>query len=337
VLTARNAIAEWVWHYARKRHKNPRDSLWLLKKNLRPWFSHDLRLKRRRDAVQLLDGIVRRGAPVEANRFCQMAGQMCKFLIRDRAWDEKGLDLNPFADIQAPGGAEGSRERVLEAHEIRVYWQALADPAAQVAQERIRLGLQLILVTGQRGGEVRKSKPGDFDLKARRWTIHDTKNGHEHVVPLTDLAVEIVERLLVLSVNCKYLIPHRHKAKCATKPIGKHTFARALRNLRYGKKHGKRGQRPKRLHDGPLAKLEPFTPHDSRRTVVTNLADLGVSRFTIKRIINHRKKKKSKPTDVTEIYDRHDYWGRKLRALKKWDRRLQRIIGREQVAVPLAA
>lgn len=336
VLTVRNAIAEFMWYYARKQRKRPRDALWTLKKNFRPWFKDDVRIKRRRDAVELLDGIVRRGAPVGANRFCRVAGQMFRFLLRERAWNEKGLEANPFADLGQPGGEEGSRDRVLAAREIRVYWHVLADPEGRVVQEHIRLGLQLMLVTGQRGGEVRKAKPQDFDLKARRWIIRDTKNGHEHVVPLTDLAVEIVERLLVLSAGKKYLFPHRHKAK-AGKPIGKQTFSRALRNLRMGKKHGKRGQRPKRLQDGPLSEVAPFVPHDSRRTVVTNLADLGTSRFVIKKIINHRKKRKSKHRDVTDIYDRHDYWGRKLRALRKWDRRLQHIIGRDRVVVPLAA
>ena len=50
-------------------------------------------------------------------------------------------------------------------------------------------------MTGQRVGEVAGIVAAEIDLKAREWRLPGsrTKNGHSHVVPLSDLAIEIIK------------------------------------------------------------------------------------------------------------------------------------------------
>jgi integrase len=63
-----------------------------------------------------------------------------------------------------------------------------------------------------------------------------------------------------------------------------------------------------------------FTPHDLRRTAASHMASLGISRFTISRVLNHVEK------SVTATYDRHSYDAEKRAALDAWAARLEEII-----------
>jgi integrase len=71
-----------------------------------------------------------------------------------------------------------------------------------------------------------------------------------------------------------------------------------------------------------------FRVHDLRRTVGTGLAQLGIDRTTIKKVLNH-----SERGDVTAIYDRHGYDNEKRDALTRWDRRIERILSGERAKV----
>jgi len=64
---------------------------------------------------------------------------------------------------------------------------------------------------------------------------------------------------------------------------------------------------------------EPWTIHDLRRTMSTNLGRLGVSRFIIGRVLNHADQ------TVTGIYDRYEYLDEKRHALALWAEQLNRI------------
>jgi integrase len=65
-----------------------------------------------------------------------------------------------------------------------------------------------------------------------------------------------------------------------------------------------------RARDG--AALAPWTIHDMRRTVATEMGRLGVSRFIIGKVLNHADR------SVTGIYDRHAYLQEKRAALELW-------------------
>ena len=92
---------------------------------------------------------------------------------------------------------------------------------------------------------------------------------------------------------------------------------------------------PSRSSDGPtqpqslihaLAKnrdkfdIPHFTVHDLRRTAATRMAEIGVPRFDIAKVLNHTDQ------EVTAIYDHYAYDAEKKRALLKWGRRLQMIL-----------
>jgi integrase len=65
-----------------------------------------------------------------------------------------------------------------------------------------------------------------------------------------------------------------------------------------------------------------FRLHDLRRTCASGLAELGVDRDTISKILGHR----SADSGVIGIYDRYDREPEKRRALRAWGDHVEQIV-----------
>jgi integrase len=93
-----------------------------------------------------------------------------------------------MAGVRAPN-KEKSRDRVLTDAELAAVWHA-ADKVGYP------LGpiLQVLILTGQRHGEVAGMVWAEIDLDAGLWVLPParTKNGRRHEVPLSRQAVEII-------------------------------------------------------------------------------------------------------------------------------------------------
>ncbi len=160
----------------------------------------------------------------------------------------------------------------------------------------------MILVTAQRPGEVVGIESHEID--GTWWTIPEekAKNNREHRVYLTSLAKEM------LCNGDKYPFP----AADANTPLHVNTLGRAVRRLI--KAHNKTQEEK----DLPL--LEPFTPHDLRRTAATYMAELKVTEFVIGKVLNHTNE------SITGVYNRYAYDDEKQQALTVWAERLEEII-----------
>lgn len=77
------------------------------------------------------------------------------------------------------------------------------------------------------------------------------------------------------------------------------------------------------------SKVPDLRLHDLRRTAASLMTGMGISRLTVKKILNHAER------DVTAVYDRHSYDPEKRTALDAWGRRLEAIVsgteGRENI------
>jgi integrase len=65
--------------------------------------------------------------------------------------------------------------------------------------------------------------------------------------------------------------------------------------------------------------LPHFTVHDFRRTARTHLAALGVEPHVAERCLNHKLK------GVEGVYNRHDYFEERQRALEAWGQLLLKL------------
>ncbi len=287
-------LAEYyIEHYAKRQKKSWEEDERQLRKDVIPKLGHlKAHSVRRRDIIELVEDIADRGAPVTANRTLAVISRMFNFAV-----EREILEATPAAGIKRVHKEQG-RQRVLSEEEIRRFWTNLS--GTQMT-EGVRLALQLMLVTAQRRAEVTEATWDEFDLSAAWWTIPATraKNGLAHRVPLSDLALGLLDRVKALSGDSPYLFPSPR----GNGPITVRALTRAVdRNIE-------------------TLGVADFTPHDLRRTVASHMAGLRIPRLVISKILNHVE------PGITAIYDRHTYDDEKREALDRWANRLGEISG----------
>jgi integrase len=270
------------------------------------WGGRDLRTITRRDVIELLDAIVDEGKPVAANRTLAAVRKLFNWAL------QRGIiEATPVALVEMPG-PEHERERTLAPDEIRSVWAAAGGLGYPFG-----LFFRMALATGQRRDEIARMRWVDIDEGERIWTLSSemTKAGRAHVVPLSPLALEILDEVKEATrllrgepENGKpptYVFTTR-----ADRPISGYSKAKARLD---------KAVAAARREDG-LPALDPWTIHDLRRTVGTGLGKLGILRFIIARVLNHADR------TVTGIYDRHEYLAEKHHALDAWGTYLGNLI-----------
>jgi len=283
-----------------ERHAKPMKRSWredqriLDKDVLSRWGETKAKDIKRRDVIALLDDIVDRGSPIAANNTLAVIRKMFNFAI-----ERSILEDTPCRAVKAPGKTV-ARDRVLSDTEIKTFWTAL-DGAKMTL--RSQLVLKLILVTAQRKGEILNAEKSEFDLDNCLWTIPSerSKNKLAHRVPLTLLAMDLLEEARNQSGDSRYLFPSPR----GDKPMLGSAVSRAILNNR------------------ELFAIDQFTPHDLRRTTASHMTSIGISRLVVAKILNHAE------GGVTAIYDRHGYDKEKRQALIAWGRRLDSILAGE--------
>lgn len=258
----------------------------------------------KRQLIALLDDIVDRGAPITANRTYALLKQLF-----DWAAAKDLIPASPMAGIERPGGEERPRERVLTVDEVKAFWSNVDNPKAEMAAPT-RLALKLLLVTAQRRGELTFAKWSHFDLAAKLWTIpvellktsHARRQKPEpHLVPLSPLALELLDQLKAITGGGTYALPARADKK-KDRPYSERVLSRAVRE------------------NARLLGIPHFTPHDLRRTAASHMTKLKIPRLHVEKVLNHA------TGDIAEVYDRHDYLVEKRAALEHWCDELRLIV-----------
>jgi len=286
---------EYLEKWARPRKRSAAEDERILRRDVIPlWGRRKAKDIRRRDVIELLDGIVLRGSPIAANRSLAVIRKLYNW-----AMSRDIVDATPCAAIPAPS-KENRRDRVLSETEIKTFWNGL-DKAS--LSEGSRLALKLQLVTAQRKGEIVSAEWPEIDMGVKVWTIpaEKSKNGLPHRVPLSDLALELLEKVEAWSSGSKWLFPSEKNTGHVIETSVDHALRRNL----------------------DILGLERFTPHDLRRTAASFMAAMGVSRVVISKVLNHAE------SGVTAVYDRHGYDDEKRQALDAWGRKLVEMCERE--------
>ena len=258
------------------------------------WKGRDARTITPREVVELLDKIVARGSRVMANRTAGLLGQLFRFGIHRAIVDDSPVKL-----LYRPGGREKPRERAFSDEELKAFLGNLDDACRF---QRLPHVLRLLLLTLQRRGELALAEWREFDFKAKTWTIPDAhaKSGKGHVVPLSDWAIEELQKLKVIAGGSRYVLPNADNTAPADPKYITRSVARCLRRF---KKHG----------------VAAFTAHDLRRTGRTGLAKLGVKTDIGERVLNHARDR------IEATYDVYGYIDEKREALEKWARYLAEL------------
>lgn len=311
-----DTFEEFVGFYLKKTagFKSTPERTRIIHKELLPaWRDRKVSEITRADVRAVVQAIASRPAPVMANRVATLLSAMFNVGIAE---DVPGLTVNPAFRLPKPGGTEGTRDRVLTADEIQRLWRALElarhprradakkDPATiPPISPMLARGLQLILLTGQRPGEVFGMEWSHVSRDGHWWDMPRsfTKTGTPHRVFLTKTARDIL------------------KAAKADAPRGEET-----RYVFAGDANASRADRAKKVA-ATLSKWKPlgfeFHRHDLRRTAATGMAEAGITTETVARVLNH-----AVGSRITRIYDRFSHDPEKRMALEAWERRLLAII-----------
>jgi integrase len=255
----------------------------------------------RRTIAARLAAIATSNGPVEANRVRASLSAFFSWCM------QQGLaESNPV--IGTGKRPEHARDRVLSSAELKAIWQATAGTDDYSAI------IRLLMLTGQRAAEIGALRWSEIIGGAIVLQPARTKNKRAHTIPLSPLALSILE----------------------ARP------RRAGRDLIFGRML----DRPfcgwtacKRTLDARLsaagADVAPWTTHDLRRTFATDTAEIGVAPHIVEAVLNHVSGHKR---GVAGTYNRATYEPQKRAALDRWaDHLLAVVEGRVSKVVSLRA
>lgn len=187
------------------------------------------------------------------------------------------------------------RQRTLNDAELKTLWETAKRIGYPFGTHVI-----MLILTGQRTGEINSLHFDYIDRGQRTITFPETKNGRIHLVPFGDL---FLEALGTVPHKEGLLFPGREKDK----PYNG-------------------GGKQKWLMDKELD-LTHFTLHDLRRTFATKLAELSAAPHVVERLLNHSS---GTISGVAAIYNRFEYRDEMRAAIEVWEKRLRVIIKNEE-------
>lgn len=188
------------------------------------------------------------------------------------------VKINPAADLRSGEVLKPAKEKHLASlpiADLPAFLRSIDDPAKRV-DYRTRLALRLLLLTFVRPGELNWAMWDEFDTEAKEWRIpaervpgegKGMKMKEEHIVPLSDQAIEVLERLRSLTGAYKFLFP------CIGRPgeagMSENTLCRAIqKGLGF-----------------------PVTAHGFRATTTSALLELGWPAHVIDKQLAHRERR----------------------------------------------
>lgn len=258
---------------------------------------------RRADIVKILDDYSNR--PARRKEIHSLLRKLFNW-----ATDRQDIIVSPLAGMKAPK-AVPSRRRVLSEEEIVALWRA-SEKAGWPWGPYVRM----LILTMQRRCEVAEMDWSEIDLDARKWTLPASraKNDEEHIIPLSDLAMQELGRLSPKRSGLVF-------TTTGTTPVS--GFFKGKASLHEDMVAYLRDQQAKAGGDPETVEVPNWRLHDIRRTGATNLQALGVPVEVTESVLNHISGTRA---GVAGIYNRYRYDPEKRAALEAWDAKLRALL-----------
>jgi integrase len=269
---------------------------------------------KRTEIAKFRDKVAAKASPLVSNEVLMLINRVLNWAL-----DEGLIEANPAARLRRAGKSR-PRERVLTNADIITFWNALDATEAMTGEHMARSEkgrmlspstrsiLRLLLLTGQRRGEVSAARKSELELDGREavWTIpgERTKNGLLHRLPLCPRArAEFAKAVAASPAKSPYVFPSPEAP--LEQPISAMAVTRAMSRL------------------VAELKISTVSPHDLRRTVGTELARMGLPVHVRALVLNHSPQTRG-VTDA--VYNRYGYDKEKRDALARWEKRLSNIL-----------
>ena len=294
---AATAIETYLTTYsaANHRHRTREEVRRLLGDAKEAWADRRLDEVTPNDVVALLDTCAKRRSPTQSNRLYSYLSGFFNW-----AADRHMIENVPIRRGMKAIKREAARDRWLKDEELRAVWNAAESfgyPFGPLVKVLILTGQRLRQVAGMRWDEI-----NGLDREAPLWRIPSDrmKGKREHELPLPRAAATLLLSVKDFGISADYVFA-THDIDGETAPMN--WFSK-----------------PK-LRLDRLSGVSDWRLHDLRRTVASNLEQMGIERVTISSILAHH------IAGVTEIYTRSDRMERKRIALDSWANKLENIVG----------
>ncbi|MFN3625456.1 MAG: tyrosine-type recombinase/integrase [Hyphomicrobium sp.] len=316
---------EWHERYAMPKLKRADIDRMLYRRHLEPGFAATRIADLKRIEIgRFRDKVSRTKTPLTSNSVLVLINRVLNWSV-----DEGLIEVNPAARLRKVGERR-PRERVLTPANIVQFWNALASMEGMTREHMARgekgrmlspttrTILRLLLLTGQRRGEVAGALKTEFDLDEKEpvWTIPGarTKNGLLHRLPLCPMAAaEFRTAIDATAKECPFVFPSPDEP---SRPISPEAVTRAMARM--------------------IAeiKITRVSPHDLRRTVGTGMARLGLPVHIRSLVLNHSPMSRG-ITDA--VYNRYAYDREKREALSAWEKELAHLLAIAPTATKAAS
>ena len=199
------------------------------------------------------------------------------------------LETSPVPSIRFKAS---TRARILTENELRAVWGR----AVEIGYPYGTM-LQLLILTGQRRGEIAGLRRAWIKDRWITFPIGFTKNKREHRVPFGDFAKEFVEGI---TGKTDLLFPARGRTDVPFSGWSK----------------------SKKEFDKELG-FTDYTLHDLRRTFSSNLAKLAVPIHVTEKLLNHVS---GTVSGVAAVYNRHSYADEMQEAMATHEKYLDNLV-----------
>lgn len=160
------------------------------------------------ELLEVLSIMEKRGVTEKLKKVRQRCGEVWKYaIITGRA------EYNPAPDLAS----------AFIPHQRENYPYLLADELPEFlssvdkyqGSQIVRAALNILMLTGLRPGELRKSEWSFIDFESRTWKLPEKimKMGRVHVVPMSDQVISLLRQIQPISGDYQYIFPSRTNHK----------------------------------------------------------------------------------------------------------------------------
>lgn len=160
------------------------------------------------ELLEVLSIMEKRGVTEKLKKVRQRCGEVWKYaIITGRA------EYNPAPDLSS----------AFIPHQRENYPYLLSDELPEFlssvdkyqGSQIVRTALNILMLTGLRPGELRKSEWSFIDFESRTWKLPEKimKMGRVHVVPMSDQVISLLRQIQPISGDYQYIFPSRTNHK----------------------------------------------------------------------------------------------------------------------------
>ncbi len=245
-----------------------------------------------KELLSVIRKIEERGSIVVAHKTLNLVGQIFRYAISIGK-----AEHNITADLK--GALQPAKKKNYPYFSEKEFHLFLKEFSNLKCNIMTKLALKLLILTFVRSGELRGTRWEEFNFEKKEWRIpaERMKMREEHIVPLSEKTIEVLNQIPKIRNEKGLLFPCR---TMDDKPISDNTLSKALRMQGYKGK---------------------ATPHGMRATASTILNENGFKADVIERQLAH-----SERNSVRASYNHAEYLKERREMMEWWGKYVDKWI-----------